>query len=316
MLSSVFNDEFLQKLSSLKLIVKKILLSGAIGEKSIRQKGGKVEFSEYRDYSPGDETKHIDWNVFGRTEKLFVKEFAREESVNVYLVLDLTKSMDYNPHSNKLAFAKQLSAALSYIALIAGHKVKTIGFSNETITVSPEFHREQDIFELMKHIDPLKADGRTNFDRILAEIDKQTASKGIIIFISDLMPQSNLPPEKEGAPDVVGGLPIVPRSIAERGFIRFINRGFEVNLLNILSPEETDIPLNGWIKFRDSETNEIKPVFVSRAIKDSYSQELNKFTEEWSSFCLQHNIRYFYIKTDTPLETIVLDFLRKGGLVR
>ncbi|MBI4835290.1 MAG: DUF58 domain-containing protein [Planctomycetes bacterium] len=297
MLSSAFNDEFLQKLSSLKLIVKKILLSGVIGEKSFRQKGGKVEFSEYRDYSPGDETKHIDWNVFGRTEKLFVKEFAREESVNVYLIMDLTKSMDYNPRSNKFLFAKQLLAALSYIALVAGHRVKTIGFSNETITISPEFYREQDIFELMKHIDPLKADGRTNFDHILAEIDKETPSKGIIIFISDLMTQTDSLNPKEG-------------------FIRFINRGFEANLLNILSPEETDITLNGWIKLRDSETNDIKPVFVTRAIKNNYSQELNKFTEEWNSFCLQHNIRYFYIKADTPLETIVLDFLRRGGLLR
>lgn len=306
--SHLFDKTFLKKIAALKFLVKKILLTGASGEKNIRQRGGKLEFSEYRDYTLGDEAKYIDWNVFGRTEKLFIKEFTKEESVNVYLVLDLTNSMGPASPINKLDFAKQLSAALGYVALVAGHRFKTIGFSGNTLTTSPEFHREQEIFPLMQFLEPLPARSTTNLSYILQEINKQTSpsasgGKGLIVFISDLMSQSGI--------DEHSDIPAI-----HKGFQRFINRGFEVNIIHLLAPSEIEIKLTGWTKLKDAETGKSRTLFINQAVKDNYCQELNKFIEDWKSFCLKHNIRYFHIKTDTPLETTILNFLRKGGLLK
>lgn len=293
-----FDETFLNKLSVIKLLIKKTLLSGLAGEKSLRQRGGKLEFSEYRDYAPGDETRYIDWNVFGRSEKLFVKEFAREESAEVYLILDLTASMG---SPIKIEFAKQLAVALGYVSLVAGHRLHLIGFSGETLTTLPEFHRENDVFALMKFLEPLEPKGETRLNHILEKVDKETNRKGLIIFISDLMHQVN---ENTNAGEI------------REEFRRFTNRGFDVNIIHLLTPAEIEPPLTGWVKLRDAETNKTKTVFINQNTRTNYDKELNRFIEDWQSFCLKHNIRYFNIKTDTPLETIILDFLRKGGLLK
>lgn len=299
--SPLFDEDFLKKLARLKLVVKRILLAGATGEKTSRQKGGRLEYCDHREYTPGDEANYIDWNVFGRTEKLFIKEFSREEEYNVYLVLDLTGSMQPRPSpSNRnglLKYAKQLTVALGYIALVAGNRLKIIAFSADKLMVSPEFYGEDQIYPVMDFLRPLPAEGKTNLTRTLSEIDRLVRTKGLLVIISDLLDPANSP----------------------RGLVRFTNRGFEISIIHLLSATEPrwgGVNLSGWVSLKDTETNQTRTIFISETERRLYRQALNNFLEGWKSFCLKHGIKYFHTDTTRPLEDLIFSFLKKGGLLK
>lgn len=291
---NLFDTEFLKKLAYLKFVVKKILLSGGVGEKTSRQRGGRLEFSDYRKYAPGDEANYIDWNVFARTGKLFVKEFAKEEEYLVYLVLDLTASMGPTKQVNKLNYAKQLTCALGYVALVAGNRLKISGFSNNSLSLSKEFYNEGQIYQVMEHLSPRLAQGKTNISYTLGELDKRLTEKGVLIIISDFFD------------------PIDPR----KELIRFTNRGFEVSIIHLISPAEENPDLAGPLKLKDVETSQTRSVFISDSERLTYRKELNNWIDAWKNFCHKHAIRYFHINTALPLEALVLNFLKRGGLLK
>ncbi len=305
-MSALFDEEFRKKLSRLKFMVKKILLAGTEGEKTGRKKGGTIEFSDFRKYASGDETRYIDWNVFARTEKLFIKEFSKEEDFPVYLVLDLTTSMQPRPirsgtvyQATKLNQAKRLIAALGYIALVTGNRVRIAGFSDDALKISNEWQGEDKILEVMKFLEPLPARGRTNLIHTLMQLNKHAREKGLLILVSDLMQGTE--------PDYLG---------AGKGLIRFTNRGFEASVIHLLSREEENPPFSGWVKLKDSETGEIQTLWLGEKERDIYLKELTAFSEEWRRFCLHHGIKYFRINNTTSTEDLVLNFLKRGGLLR
>ena len=307
-MSKLFDEEFLQKFSRLKFIVRKVLAAGTTGEKTIRQKGGRIEFSDYRKYSPGDEAQRIDWNVFGRTEKLFIKEFAREESLPVYILLDLTASMAAPRRSKKtpardekFTYACQLAAALGYIGLVTDNPLRIFGFSGQLLKTSTEFRGESQALDVLKFLESLDARGETDLSVALNSLNKQIRAKGLLILISDLM---------ESRADGERGI------LAGEYLLKFVQRGFVVSVFHLLTRAEENPVLTGWVKLKDAEIGATRTVLVDEKKRTEYLQTLNKFIEEWQSFCAKHNIKYFHVNTDLALETLLLNFLRQGGLLK
>ncbi|MEK7450241.1 MAG: DUF58 domain-containing protein [Planctomycetota bacterium] len=323
----LFDEDFLKKLARLKWLVQKTVYSGTGGEKSLRQKGGRLEFSDYRKYSPGDETRYIDWNIFGRTEKLFIKEFAREESFPVYLLLDTTTSMKTpGPARNKTKGIKfkytcQIAAALGYIGLITRNRLQLFGFSDKTLKHSPVFQKENQIFGALKFLESLIPHGETHLTLILNSLNKQIRKKGLLILISDLMGFQPASPAGKPESESLAIAGLAPLS-AGREILEFVRRGFDVSIFHLLDQEEEQPFAPPWrdgpVKLKDSETGATKTVFINKKIELLYRQTLKQFIEEWHSFCLQHGIKYFHV--DTPagagLETLILTFLRQGGLLK
>ena len=313
--TNLFDDDFFKKLRLLKFMVQRLLGAGAEGERISRKRGGNIEFKDYRKYSPGDETRYIDWNLFGRTERLYVKEFSKEDAFPIYLLLDQTTSMQPKPArrlggkgkqilSTKFVRARHLVAALGYVSLIASHPTQVIGFSwtepEAILSISPVFHRVNELMPLLKLLQNISTRNQTNLAAVLKQIHATLRQRGLLIIISDLFDQGN-----------VSG-----HMAARHALLQFRARGFEVCIIHTLAQPEEVPAFRGWVNLKDAETNESQFVFASEDTIEDYRTHLNRFAEDWRRFCLNHEIKYFYVNDLIPLEKVVFDFLRRGGLLK
>ncbi|MFA5794742.1 MAG: DUF58 domain-containing protein [Candidatus Brocadiia bacterium] len=293
MKEEIFDNDFLKRLEAIKQMLKKVLMAGTAGERVSRQKGGRVEFLDHRGYSAGDETRYIDWNLFGRTEKLYVKEFASEQSRPVYVLVDNSESM-----RDKSVYAKQLAVVMGYAGLVLGGDVKFGLFpgSDGRIILSTVFRADKDLSKLLGFVGKQPAAGRTDIGSALSQMDKSLVRKGLLILVSDLLEDDS-------------------RS-AHDALIRFIKRGFQVNVMHVISEPEANPAFGGRAVLHDAETGESRLIKMDKSVKDAYQKRLAGYSDEWKSFSHQHDIQYFYVRTSTPLEDIVVNFLKAGGLLR
>lgn len=318
--TDIFSEEFIKKLEKLRFIVKKILFSGTVGEQIMRQKGGRLEFAGHRDYTPGDETRYIDWNAFARLERLYIKEFSQEKSIPLYILLDISISMlssniqiparlDDASRSggparlrsggdviSKIDYVRQLAAALGYIGLITGQPVRLFASSHNSFYKSKIFESDKQLFEMMTFLRKLKAEGQTNIYDACTKFDKTINKKGFFILLSDLF-------ENRGED-------------SHRILERLNNKGFIINIMHISSGFDESPPLSGLYRLRDSESGEEKVVWIDNKTISTYQHTFSSFSEGWNSFCLKHNIKYFYLNTRTSLEDVVFRLLRQRGLLR
>lgn len=294
-----FNAEFIQKLEKIRFVFKKLYLTGTVGERVMRQKGGRIEFAGHRDYSPGDEIRYLDWNAYARSEKLFIKEFAREESVPVYIIIDISASM----MAGKIDFARQLAIALGYIGLISAQPVRLFAFTNDNLHASRAFDSDKELHEMMNFYRQFEPSGQTDLFYALSKFDKLAAKKGFLIMLSDLF--ENLPAGREGFDKDC-------RRILER----LVSRGFLINIMHVSSGFDEIPRSDALYKLRDSESGEEKVVWVDNDALANYQHALLNFSEEWNTFCRKHNIKYFYLDTRLPIEDVIFKMLRQGELLR
>ncbi|MBI4712550.1 MAG: DUF58 domain-containing protein [Planctomycetes bacterium] len=306
--NDVFNGNFLRRLEALEAIVKRILLAGTVGERVTRQKGGRIEFAGHRSYTPGDESRYIDWNAFGRTERLYIKEFAREEILPVYLLIDVSDSMGVP--AEKEVYLKQLAAAIGYIGLAADAPLRIFAFNSGRRNSSAPLAISR-FPDIIKSLNDIPASGRTDIASALVTLEKTARQKGWLVLISDLMEPSHSPPGGEK-----GWVAIRPET--RQCLLRFVRKGFTVNVIHLLSPEEEMPSLSGILRLKDSELaesgSETRPV-TKKTLSD-YRSELKIFCESWRHFCNHHNIEYFYLTTRKPFEEAVLALLKQGGFLR
>jgi len=169
----IFSADFIRKLEKLRFIIRKSLFSGTIGERVMKQKGGRIDFAGHRNYTPGDETRYIDWNAFARLGKLYIKEFSREETLPLYLMLDISQSMsgpDEPGKISKLDYCRQLAAALGYVGMVANQAVRLWAFNQRDFIASNLMHSDKQLFEMLTYLKGLKASGRTNLAEALARL--------------------------------------------------------------------------------------------------------------------------------------------------
>ncbi|MFH1230549.1 MAG: DUF58 domain-containing protein [Planctomycetota bacterium] len=305
----VFSEEFIKKLEKLRFVVKKILFSGTVGEQIMRQKGGRLEFAGHRDYTHGDETRYIDWNAFARLERLYIKEFSQEQSIPLYILLDISTSMlstniqrparllrSGGDVISKIDYAKQLAVVIGYIGLITGQPVRLFTFSQDSFHTSEIFESDKQLFEMMTFLRKLRAVGQTNIYDACTRFDKIINKKGFFILLSDLF-------ENRGEDS---------HQILER----LNSRGFIINIMHIFSGFDEIPRLSGLYKLRDLESGEEKVVWIDNKTISTYQHTFSSFSEGWNSFCLKHNIKYFYLNTRTSLEDVVFRLLRQRGLLR
>jgi len=314
--SNLFDEDFFKKLRLLKFMVRRLLGAGAEGERISRKRGGNIEFKDYRKYSLGDEPRYIDWNLFGRTERLYTKEFSKEDAFPIYLLLDQTASMRpavprhrAKPNvDDKFKRARQLVAALGYVSLVALHPTKIIGFSwsgtEAQLIGSPFFHRDREIFPLLKVLQNASVRGQTNLILILKQMHELIRQRGLLIIVSDLFDQAVLQEHQNTSAGT------------RRALLKFRARGFEICVIHLLTQSEEKPAFRGRVMLRDAETDESQPVFVSDHTLEQYRVRLNRFAEDWRKFCIGHNIKYFYVNDTISTEKVVFDFLRRGGLLK
>ncbi|MGH8705619.1 MAG: DUF58 domain-containing protein [Burkholderiales bacterium] len=288
----LLEPEFLARLERLALLSRRLYRSGVRGERRSRTLGRGVEFADYRSYQVGDDFRYIDWNIYSRLDRLFVKLFSEEEDINVHLFVDASRSMGWGAPS-KLAYAARVAAALGYIGLANLDRVGAVAFSDHLVRAVPPRRGRAAALTLFRFLGGLEPESRSNLAAALAEYSLRTRRRGVLVVISDLM---------------------YPQGITDGVLMARYHR-FEPFVLHLLADEELVPTLTGDLRLVDSETGAAVDVTSDAATAEAYARARDRYFAEIEQFCLRHQIDYLRAATSIPFEDLVLRHLRAGGLI-
>jgi len=290
---ALLSSKLLRTLARLRLNSPTRAYGSHRGEHRSRLKGSSVEFSDYREYEPGDDFRHIDWNIYYRLDRLFVRLFTEEQSKSLSVLVDTSESMSVgNP--SKVEYAKSLGAALVYVALWGGDEAR-IGTASRALSWrTPTWRGRRRAHELFAALDKLTAAGLTDLAAAMTSLAKARHPAGnITVLISDL-----LDPAWEAA---LGALAHVPGDAV---------------LIHLLDVQDWLPSLSGELEIVDSETGERIDITVDDAVLSQYRAAAREWAEHVRSTSLKLGIACYQLDTSFDLEAFVLETLRQGGLIR
>jgi uncharacterized protein (DUF58 family) len=289
----LLDPEFLRKLEQLELVSRKIFVGRMKGERKSKKRGSSVEFADHRNYSYGDDLRHIDWNVYGRLDKLFLKLFMEEEDLHFYTLLDTSLSMDFG-EPTKLHYGKQVAAALSFIGLVNHDRVMMDAFSSGLDRGMPSVRGRSQMHRVVGYLDSLQADGRSNLTAAAKAFAIKHSGKGIVVVVSDFL-------DKAGYEDALRYL---------------LARNLDIYVVHVLSQEEVEPELAGDLKLVDSEDDDVAEITISAPLLRRYKQNLNAFIGGLKQWCTKRGITYIFTTNHNPFDKLVLNYLRERGLVK
>ena len=272
---------------------------GKLGEVRASSVGSSLELHDFRQYSPGDDLRHIDWNIFGRLDRLFLKLFLEEEDLSLHVVIDASASGDCGDPP-KFLYMQRLAAALGYIGLVNLNRVALTAIASRregdggiasVVRDMRGRRRTQDLARFLCSIEP---EGATDFTEACKRIVLSRRGKGVMVVLSDFF-------FKEGY---------------EAGLRLLIGRGYDVYAIQVLSPQELEPDITGDLRLKDVEDADMAEVTISAPLLRKYKQNLAAYVDGLRTFCARREIVHMTVRTDTPVDVLVLDYLRKRGMVR
>jgi hypothetical protein len=293
LLDSFIDDEFLEQLEKLKIVSRKSTRSPHRGEYRSWQSGEGFEFLDYRKYHLGDDLRYVDWSVYGRLDKLFIKLFHAEKGQTAHILLDISRSMDSGAPSKDIT-AKKIAAALSYICLSNLDKTGLMAFNNQIVKIKPPARGKKQYLEVLKFFHSLKPSGHTNVNGCLKKYAAVCKNPGIAVVISDFF-------DPQGYKD---------------GFKALAHRDFDINLIQVMNHEELYWFKTGHLQLNDCETGEKKAIMVNKKLLEIYRNKLNEFITGIKNYCHHYGMNYFLCDTQVPFKNLLTDYLSKGALFR
>jgi uncharacterized protein (DUF58 family) len=285
----LMDAELMKKIERLSIAPKKLFPGTMKGKRRSTKRGSSVEFADYRDYQLGDDFRFIDWNIYARLDKLFLKTFVEEENIHIHILLDVSVSMTFGTPS-KLEYGKRIAAALGYIGLVDIDMVTMTTFSdNLTGQLRPVTGKDQ-IFTLLSFLESAQPSQKTLMDACFKRYAFTAMRPGVAIVISDFL---------------------VPRVNYEEGLKALIYRNFDVNVIHVMSEEELHPTLSGELKLQDAETGDTKEITITDRMLERYQRRLATFCRNLDQFCTRNNITYLLTSTSLPFEDLILRSLRR-----
>ncbi len=288
----LLTPDFLRKLERLSIVAKRLFPGQMRGERRSTKRGASVEFADYRNYTLGDDFRRVDWNVYARLEKLFLKLFVEEEDLHVYILLDTSRSMDFGS-PRKLLYSKRIAAALSYIALSNLDRVGIAALTGPNAAVLTPKRGKQAAFGVFDWLKSIQPSGGTQLASALREFSLKTSQPGLVIVISDFFD-----------PDY------------QKGLSALLSRKFEVTLVHVLDTEEVNPSMVGDLLLVDSETNERREITITQTLLRKYQQRFAEFTGEIEGYCLRYGCNYVRVTNTSPFEDLILNYLRRRTMVK
>ncbi len=287
--------EAVAKLGTMELRARAIVEGHLSGQHASLHRGASVEFVDHREYAPGDEPRHIDWKVYGRTDRLFVKEYEAETNLSLHLLLDVSRSMDFGSAAiTKLRYATFLAAALAYLATRQRDAAGLFLFDRTVRDALPAMTKPAHLARLFEALDAVTGVEDTVMTEALEEIAQRLPRRSLVVVISDLLDD----------PDSV---------LRALGYFR--HRGHDLIVLHTLDPAELQLDYRGTAAFEDLETGERLSVEVAD-VRAGYLAELRRFLAEYRHGCRDRSIDYALLDTSTPFDTALTAYLahRRGVL--
>jgi uncharacterized protein (DUF58 family) len=289
---TVFDEGFLRQLERLMLVNRTSVRGGMKGVRRSVKRGQSVEFADYRDYTIGDDLRALDWNVYARLERLFIKLFVEEEDVTVHILLDTSASMD-GGSPDKLVFGRRAVAALAYVALASYDRVSIALLQGRVARRLPAVRGTSRINRVLTDLSALRAaPGPTDLVAACRHYAAQLTQRGPLVIISDL-----LDPAAESA-------------LRELAATRC-----ELIVLHTLSPDELDPALEGDLRLLDRETGQPIDITADLATIDDYRRRLGEWQASLEAFCARRRASYVPVSTTLPLAELVFAELRRRRVV-
>ncbi len=289
----LLSPQLLAQLERLELVTRKVFRGRMKGERRSRRKGQSVEFADFRNYVPGDDLRFIDWNLYARLEKLFLKLFLEEEDLHFYALVDASTSMDFGDPT-KLFYAKQLAAALGFVGLCRADRVKVEALGAARSSPGPVLRGRHSVWRMLEHLEGISPGIDVPLATSIRDFCLRNSGKGILVLITDLMDKSGY----------------------ETALRFLLTQDMDIYVLHVLSPEELDPAVKGDLKLVDCEDKDVAEITVSRPLLDRYKRTLASFINGAKDFCTRRGMNYLMTSTDTSVEQLVTSYLRQRGLVK
>ncbi len=281
---------FFSRLESIQLRARSIVEGFLHGLHRSPYLGFSVEFSSHREYAPGDDPKHVNWQLFARSRRLYVKEYSAETNMNVYLLLDVSGSMECaNAGRSKLHYGSALAAALAHLALKQHDAVGLTLFADAIVGHLPPRAKSHQLDDILCAIAATPARPPSDASKALHQTAELATRRGLVVIISDLFDE---------VPAIVQGLE----------HLRF--RNHEVLMFQVLAPWERDLPLEGTIRFHDLETGQ-EIVTQADGIQQAYRRAFSDWRSALDAECRTRGIDRVELTTAEPLDEALLDYLVK-----
>ncbi len=282
----------LAKLERMELVSRKVFRGRMKGERRSRRKGQSVEFADFRNYTPGDDLRFVDWNLYARLDKLFLKLFLEEEDLHVYFLVDASPSMDFGSPTKFFA-AQQLAASLAFVGMCRGDRVKIemLGGRNQS---SPVLRGRSQLYQMTDFIQSGKPEHNFQLVDAVKQFCLRNSGRGIIVILTDLMDKSGY----------------------ESAMRLLVGRQMDIFVMHILSPEELEPKLTGDLKLVDCEDADETEVSVSSVLLKRYQATLASFIDQARKFCSQRAMTYLLCRSDQGADVIIGQYLRERGLIR
>ncbi len=289
----LFDSQFLQKLEYLSLVSRRAFQGQLLAHRRTKQLGSGIEFADHREYVAGDDYRYLDWNVFARHGQLLLKRFQEEADLHVYLLLDCSRSMETgNP--SKFDYARQITAALAYIALADLDRVSVIAFAHEPLDTFPLTRGKQRIVSLLRFLENLHPVGHdTDLRRVSDTFVHHTSRTGLAIVVSDFFD---------------------PRGFQD-GLDRLRYCRHEPHLIQVYDASEAEPALRGEMDLVDVETGLQRTVTISSRNLREYRRLFGEFLESVRSYARQQGLACVQTRTDVPFDDLILRMMRLAGNV-
>ena len=284
------NPESIAKLDNMSLRARLVVEGYLLGQHKSPYHGFSVEFAEHRAYGPGDEIRHVDWKLYGKTDRYFVKQYEEETNLRAYILLDTSRSMEYTSSKiSKLDYGNYLSAALAYLMINKQDGVGLTLFDNQIQKFIPPRSKPSHINTILTHLDTIGSGKDTNVGIVLHEMAERIKKRGLVILISDLFDETE---------NIIKGLK------------HFRHNKQEIIVFHIMDRKELDFNFTNRTKFKDMETDE-QITTDPWKIRKIYQQSIRSYQDELRLRCREQKIDYVPLFTDQNLDLALNEFLKK-----
>ena len=283
----LYDDQFLAALENLSFNSRRKFIGATKGDFLGKRTGASLEFADHRTYNPGDDIRSVDWNLLARMDKIFVKLFKEEINLFIYILVDCSRSMVYG-ESAKLLYAVKVAAALSYIGVANRERVGIATFSDKIINFAHPLKGKKQIYYLFDFLGDIVPNRKTDINNSLKEFINQKVYSGIVVVISDFLDPAGY----------------------EEGFKYLLHKRFDVNVVQVLAPEDLKPDLYGPMIMNDLEGGGNLTLNVNEHILQQFRQVVKEENQKLALFCRDNRIQYFQAMTDVPFEKMVMDYFR------
>lgn len=289
----LFGSDFLNKLEYLSLISRRVFRGQLLAQRRTMQMGGGIEFADHREYTPGDDFRYLDWSIYARHGDLLLKRFQEEEDLHVYFLLDCSRSMGFG-QPVKFDLARQVTAAIAYIALADLDRISVIAFSDQILDDFPLTRGKARILPLLKFLENQETKGTdTDLSRVATGFVHRNQRRGLAIIVSDLYDAHGF----------------------ERGLDLLRHRKYEPHVIQIHDPKEANPTFLGDLELYDIETDTLRKVTVTEKNLRQYKKIFEEHQKQVQRYCRNYGLSHTQTDTTVKFDDLILRMMRQAGQV-